>query len=37
VKVYHYGPVIISMGKSSEKALNVSIHQQGSRREDLQL
>ena len=33
----HYGPVVIPMGRSSEKAFGVSIHQQGSRRGDLQL
>ena len=30
---YHYGPIVISMGRSSEKAFDVSIYQQGSRRQ----
>jgi hypothetical protein len=29
---YHYGPIVISMGRSSDKTFDVSIHQQGSRR-----
>ena len=32
-EAYRYGPVVISMGRSSEKAFGVSIHQQGSRRQ----
>jgi hypothetical protein len=31
VNAYHYGPIVISMGRSSEGAFDVSIHQQGRR------
>ena len=31
MNAYHYGPIVISMGRSSEGAFDVSIHQQGRR------